>query len=577
MTGADATQAAAGTPQVIDGKYRVRREVSKNGISTLYEVETASGEGRRVSWFDASKPTDRQGFHTYRQAVRAISPAGLADVVARPGAYYAVWQPVTGTPLSEALSQPVKRQEFVDAMDNLRALLATHGFALSDADIVVDGQMPRVAYLKPAPAGRTAEQIAMLNATTMTALNGGRVRKARRPREPGAWLAFIPGLLFLGGAGWLGAQAAQVYLNPPIGEVKNVTGKPASEAAKQLTGDGFRVEYTYGDSGGVPVGAVIRQDPDPGTALPTGRLVSLTVNNPAPLTVPKLEDLTLQQAQAPLKDNALKLGKVIKVDGTLSNTPAGRVIAQVPAPGATIQRGQPVQVMVSTGVKGRETWIPNLEGMTFEQARAHARAAGLVVTEVKKEPSDRAENIVLRQEPKPFVRVDVGSRVILVISTAKFTPPSTPTAPLPIPPPYVPPPPPVEPEPGTGATPDSSVTDPTPNDGQGAVTIPAVPDNTQTPPDTQPINQNQTPAEIPPTPASNGARPVNFAYVFPAGLPAGSYSVVVQDADGERQMMPPTDSTQLAGQQANASATVRGNAVFIIRVNGAEYARVNPQ
>ena len=575
MTGADTTQAGVETtPQVIDGKYRVLREVSRSGISTLYEVETAGGEARRVSWFDASQPADRQGFHTYRTAVRAIAPAGLADVVARPGAYYAVWQPVTGTPLSETLAQPVKRQEFVDAVDSLRGMLASHGFALGDADIVVDGQTPKIAYLKPAPAGRTAEQIEMLNASTMAALTGGRVKKAKRPPEPGAWLSFIPGLLFLGGAGWLGAQAAQVYLNPPIGEVKNVTGKPARDAAQQLTKDGFRVEYTYGDSGSVPVGAIIRQDPEPGTALPTGRLVSLTVNKPAPLTVPKLEDLTVEQAQAPLKDNALKLGKVVKIDGTLSNTPAGRVIAQFPAPGATIQRGQPVQVIVSTGVKGRETWIPNLEGMTFEQARAHARAAGLVVVDpVIKEPSDRTENIVLRQEPKPFVRVDVGSKVTLVISTAKFTPPSTPTAPLPVPPPYVPPPPPVEPEPAM----PGSVTDPTPNDGQGSVTIPAVPSTTpNTNPAAEPINES--PQEIPPSSEpSNEKRTVAFSYVFPADLPAGAYSVVVQDADGERQIMPPADSTQLAGLQANSSASVRGNAVFIIRVNGAEYARVNPQ
>lgn len=574
MTGAETTQAmeTGGTPQVIDGKYRVLREVSRSGTSTLYEVETASGEARRVAWFDASKPADRQGFHTYRTAVRAMAPAGLADVVARPGAYYAVWQPVTGTPLSDVLAQPVKRQEFVDAVDGLRGTLATHGFALSDADIVVEGQTPKVAYLKPAPAGRTAEQIEMLNAATMTALNGGRVKKARRPREPGAWLSFIPGLLFLAGAGWLGAQAAQVYLNPPIGTVKNVTGQQARDAAQQLTQDGFRVEYTYSDSGSVPVGAIIRQDPDPGTSLPTGRLVSLSVNKPAPLVVPKLEDLTVEQAQAPLKDNALKLGKVIRVDGTLSNTPAGRVIAQVPSPGATIQRGQPVQVIVSTGVKGRETWIPNLEGMTFEDARAHARAAGLVVVDpVVKEPSDRAENIVLRQEPKPFVRVDVGSKVTLVISTAKFTPPSTPTSPLPVPPPYIPPPPPLEPEPG--GLPSNTVTDPTPNDGQGTVTIPAVPG---TPAGS--AGTLQTPQEIPPSgEPSSETRNVAFSYIFPTELPAGSYSVVVQDADGERQIMPPTDSATLAGQQAQSQEQVRGNAVFVVRVNGAEYARVAPQ
>lgn len=573
MTGADTIQ--AGTPQVIDGKYRVLRELSRERNMTLYEVETGSGTNRRVGWFDVSSSADRQSFHAYRTAVRALAPAGLADVVARPGAYYAVWQPVAGSSLSEALAQPVKRQELVDGLTSLRDQLATHGFALSDAEIVLSGAVPQIAYLQPAPLGRSAQEIEALNAPTMSALLNGKVKRARRPREPGSWLTFIPGLLFLAGAGWLGAQAAQIYLNPPVADVKNVTGQPARQAAEKLTKDGFRVEYTYGDSGSVPVGAIIRQDPEAGTSLPIGRLVSLTVNKPAPLTVPKLEDLNLEQVQAPLKDNALKLGKVIKVDGTLSNTPAGRVIAQVPAPGSTTQRGQPVQVLVSSGIRGRETWIPDLTGLTFEQARAHARAAGLVVTDVKKEASDRAENIVLRQDPKPFVRVDVGSKVTLVISTAKFTPPSTVTPPIPIPPPYVPPPPAVEPVPNTS-------TDPTPSDGSGSVALPPT-NTTPTTPGTAPNTSGQGSAqEIPPTPGSaatetQAARQVNFSYVFPADLAPGSYSVVVQDADGEREVLPPTDAAKLAGLQAQAPVNVRGGAVFVIRVNGAEYARVNPQ
>lgn len=550
-------------PTVIDGKYNVLRELSREGNMTLYEVESGAGVTRRVAWFAVGNNAERQGFHAYRTALRSLAPAGLTDVVARPGAYYAVWQDVQGTPLAEAAAQPTKRLETIEAVRGLQERLAEHGFALSDADILLEGPQgiaPRIAYLRPAPLSRTAQDIAALNAPVLAGLSGGKVKKPRKPREPGAWLSFLPGLLFLAGAGWLGAQAAQVYLNPPVGKVGSVTGKPARDAAQSLTKAGFRVEYTYGDSGSVPVGAVIRQDPDPGTELPIGRLVSLTVNNPAPLTVPKIEDLTPEQAQAPLKDNALKLGKTLKVDGTLSNTPEGRIIAQVPAPGATTQRGQPIQVLVSTGVQGRETWIPDLTGLTFEQARAHARAAGLVVTEVTKEPSDRTENIVLRQDPKPFVRVTVGGPVKLVIASAKFTPPSTPTGPVPVPPPYVPPVEPETPAPGT--------------DNSGNQTAPPQNQEQNQTDQNQPEQQN---TEQQTTGQQNTVRRVNFYYKFPADLPAGSYSVAVQDQSGEREMMPATDSTKLAGQEAQSAVDVTGAAIFIIRANGAEYARVNPQ
>lgn len=546
---------SAPSPSVIDGKYRVLRELSREGNMTLYEVESGAGVRRKVAWFEVGSSSERQNFHAYRTALRSLAPAGLTDVVARPGAYYAVWQEVNGTPLSEVAAQPVKRQETLEAVQQLQSKLAEHGFALPDADIVLEGPQdatPRIAYLRPAPLGRTHAELLALGAPLLGQLQGGKLRKARKPRERGAWLSFVPGILFLAGAGWIGAQAAQIYLNPPLATVKGVTGQPARTAAKTLTDAGFEVVYSYGDSGSVPVGTVIRQDPPAGNTLPLGRQVLLTVNNPAPLTVPKLEDLTVEQANAPLKENALKLGKVLKVDGTISNTPEGRIIAQIPAPGAITQRGVPIQVLVSTGVTGRETWIPDLTGLTYEQARDHARAAGLVVTEAETEPSDQPENTVLRQEPKPFVRVTVGGPVKLVVAAAKFTPPSQPTSPVPIPPPYIPP---VVPDPEAPA--------------DLANPAPATPDGTNP----------STATPVTPPVADNVQRTVNFVYKFPDDLPAGSYSVVVQDADGEREVMPATDTaqTQLAGLQANAQIQVRGNAVFIVRANGAEFARVNPQ
>ncbi|MFC5848691.1 PASTA domain-containing protein [Deinococcus petrolearius] len=567
MTGPDTTTLTPQPPmRTIDGKYEVVRELSRSGNVTLYEVTSAAGVLRQVAWFTVGSQADRQGFHAYRTALRAISPAGLTDVVARPGAYYAVWQPVAGTPLSEVVTQPQKQEETVEAVQALAAALAGHGFALADADIVLDGQAPRVAYLRPAPQGRSPEDIAVLNAPTLAALAGGRVRRKKRERPPGAWLSFVPGLLFLGGAGWLGAQAAQVYLNPPVRAVATVTGKDARTAARTLTQAGFRVEYAYGDNGNAAVGAVLRQEPAGGTTLPIGRQIVLTVNKPPLMSVPRVEEQTLDQARSLLRDSGLRLGKVVRVDGTLSATPEGHIVAQVPAQGSSTERGQPVQVMVSTGVQGKETWIADLSGMTFEQARDHARAAGLVVNSVSREPSDGPQNLVLRQDPAPFVRVTVGSPVQLVISSARYSPPNTPAGSLPLPPPYVPPLPAVPDEgQGTGTATEGEETD-----------APAAPD-TATPQEIPPLPQTGLGDTSAQTPDPLSARQVGFQYDFPADLPEGSYSVVVQDADGERQVLPPTEAARLAGQRAQTPVEVRGNAVFIVRQGDTEYARVAAQ
>lgn len=69
-----------------------------------------------------------------------------------------------GIPLEGVLAQPKKRQETVDNVRTLAARLAEHGYALTDADIVVDGDEPRLAYLRALQLPRTPEDIAARNA-----------------------------------------------------------------------------------------------------------------------------------------------------------------------------------------------------------------------------------------------------------------------------------------------------------------------------------------------------------------------------------------------------------------------------
>ncbi|GGO31357.1 PASTA domain-containing protein [Deinococcus humi] len=556
----------------IDGKYGVLRELSRYGNVTLSEVRAAEGVTRQVAWFDISTPADRQAFHAYRSVLRALNPAGLTDIVARPGAYYAVWQTVGGLPLEGALAQPKKRQETVDNVRTLAARLAEHGYALSDADIMLEGDEPRIAYLRALQLPRTPEDIAARNAPTLAALNGGRIK---RPRQPGAWLTFIPGLLFLGGAVYLGAQAAQIYLNPPVREVAAVGGQDARTAAKKLTADGFRVAYTEGQVGNQGVGTIIRQEPAAGTNLPIGRLITLTVNNPPSVEVPKLEEQNLDQARNTLKDRSMVLGKVLKVDGTLTNTPEGRIVSQLPEAGSPAQRGQPVQVMVSTGISGKETWLPSLTGLTVDQAREYARTAGLVITKVSEQPSDKPPGSVLEQTPAPFVRVEVGGPVTLTVAVARYSPPSRPAGSLPLPPPPEPETPESEVPSGPQPLPQEATPEPLPQEQIPApqepadTTVPTTQEGSATVPDAETGTPETTAPET---------RSVSFEYTFPADLPAGTYSVVVSDANGERQILQPTDASQLAGRNANSSQPIQvvGDAVFIVRQDGADYATVNP-
>lgn len=68
-----------------------------------------------------------------------------------------------------------------------------------------------------------------------------------------------------------------------------------------------------------------------------------------------------------------------------------------------------------------------------------------------------------------------------------------------------------------------------------------------------------------------------MAYTFPGDLPDGTAEIVVRDEDGERVILPATDSAQLRGAAARRDdVSVRGNYTFTVRVNGQDYATFGP-
>ncbi|WP_425145369.1 PASTA domain-containing protein [Deinococcus sp.] len=586
----------------IDHKYEVLSELGRDGHVVQYSVQEAGQESRgplRLDWFEVGTSAQRRSFHGYRSGLKALAPAGLLDVVARPGAYYTVWQPLEGQTLAEFLALPRRDEVAVQGLRDLGTQLTEQGFALPDAQVrFSEAGEAQLAYL--APAERTTEEAVALNTKALLPLGKGKLRR-RRPALS-VW-AVLPGLLFLGEAGYLGAQAARIYLNPPVREVQSVTGQPAEAAARKLTDAGFRVAYTDGEGSGKAVGAVLTQDPPAGTNLPVGRQVTLTVNNPPPLIVPKLDDLTLDQVASILAENRLARGNVVTIDGTFSNSPKGRVIAQLPETGSSMQRGDKVTLLVSGGIGSKQTWLPPLTGLSFEDARDLARRAGLVVHTVTRKYSDARENTVLSQSPAPYVKVDVGSPVTLSIATVRFSGPSQSAGNLPLPPPYVPPvpvtpapvptPTPVTPSvpdtqtPATPATPTPATptpatptpvaptpATPTPATPTPTPVTPSPPTPTPTPSTTPPQPSTPTPtAPTPATPApSSPAQTVRLNYTFPANLPDGSVDILVRDADGERTVLASTPTSTVTGATAQQdNIPVRGEATFIVRVNGQEF------
>ncbi|MCI0545372.1 MAG: Stk1 family PASTA domain-containing Ser/Thr kinase [Actinobacteria bacterium] len=138
-----------------------------------------------------------------------------------------------------------------------------------------------------------------------------------------------------------------VSSGPEIVVVPDVVGASQLEATNELLDLGLRPRVNEEHSETVPVGEVIRTDPEAGTEAVVGDTVLVVVSDgPAPVQVPTLTGLTENQARNALTD----LGLVPNVSNSRQPVadPAqdGIVVSQVPAAGNTVPKGTTVTIVL---------------------------------------------------------------------------------------------------------------------------------------------------------------------------------------------------------------------------------------
>lgn len=127
--------------------------------------------------------------------------------------------------------------------------------------------------------------------------------------------------------------------------------------------------------------------------------------------VPDVVDLDQDEAREILEDKGFE----VDIKRAPSNKEEGLVTKQDPEAGERIDEGDTVTLTVSEGP--RQTEVPDLIGLTQEEAEIAIDDAKLRLGKVAQAPSDEVEvGSVISQSPEPGNEVDVRSRVNLVIS-----------------------------------------------------------------------------------------------------------------------------------------------------------------
>jgi serine/threonine-protein kinase len=155
-------------------------------------------------------------------------------------------------------------------------------------------------------------------------------------------------------------------------------------------------------------GSVIRQGSAPGTRLPRGEVVNVTLAEAKP-RVPNVVGRTVEEAGRLLEQAGFKLQLgVTKPDATV---PPGQVVTQNPASGSALTKGQTITVDVSGGDDAVE--VPNVVGLNFKAAKEKLEKAGFVLKTRWVTLAETQTYVALQQEPKAGSKLNKGSDVII--------------------------------------------------------------------------------------------------------------------------------------------------------------------
>jgi len=250
---------------------------------------------------------------------------------------------------------------------------------------------------------------------------------AARRRMPAAALAgfiALAAVIVL----WGGWRAFSSYLVVPEVAVPRFVGRPLAAAQQLAAAAGVSLvisDRVYSTSAAAET--VISQDQPPGKAVKQGRTIGVVVSlGPEIIAVPDVQRRSLIEARLIIEQARLTVGELRETFD--EEVKGGFVISQDPQPGARVQRGRALNLVISKGPSVVE--MPSLVGRPLQDARRVLQELGITLREVRTMPtSDLDPGLVVVQSPDPGTRIRPQDQVIVTVTVRpgeERTPPPTP-------------------------------------------------------------------------------------------------------------------------------------------------------
>lgn len=193
-----------------------------------------------------------------------------------------------------------------------------------------------------------------------------------------------------------------------------------------------KLRYNIIDSLFVPdaiPGTVISQHPDLDTRVKQRRTIYLIIAAmlPEKVRLPSIVDISLRNAQSQLENVGLRLGKVEYRPSEFLNLVLDKSLNGKPLPDDTIlAKGTEIDLVVGKGLSNEKTSVPNLWGMTLEDASEALYAISLnvgakIYDQSIKNANDSVMAQIWKQKPNDVYGnlIELGSSVDLWLTIDK--------------------------------------------------------------------------------------------------------------------------------------------------------------
>lgn len=183
--------------------------------------------------------------------------------------------------------------------------------------------------------------------------------------------------------------------------LEDLVGMSERDAVLKMKNAGISVNTVYEYSNDAEYGTITATSPLKGERIYDGETLTITLSlgkRTTAVRVPNLYTLSATDAEKLLISNGLMLGSITYVS---SSQKAGRIISQQYAPQTEIKKGSSVDVTVSLGEAYVPKSVPDLTGLSVDEAKRKLAERGLILGNIYSVSSGAPLGTVVAQTPIP--------------------------------------------------------------------------------------------------------------------------------------------------------------------------------